>query len=220
VIRRLGKSRRELFEALDKPALHPLRANRYVYREYKRYNVRSDYHIEIDGSGYSVPFTYLGKQVDVWYSRQSVTIAHRGEVIAIHPRLSRPYEDSTITEHMPKKYQYQFEKWNPGRFLNWALTIGSHTTALMKQIMQSRSHPVRGYQSCMAILSFSKTYGNEALELACVKAIELGTHSVGSIESMLKRRTYLHEETAQPVNNLFNRHANIRGSAYYNETTT
>jgi transposase len=220
VIRRLGKSRRELFEALDKPALHPLRANRYVYREYKRYNVRSDYHIEIDGSGYSVPFTYLGKQVDVWYSRQSVTIAHRGEVIAIHPRLSRPYEDSTITEHMPKKYQYQFEKWNPGRILNWALTIGSHTTALMKQIMQSRSHPVRGYQSCMAILSFSKTYGNEALELACVKAIELGTHSVGSIESMLKRRTYLHEETAQPVNNLFNRHANIRGSAYYIETTT
>lgn len=215
VIRRLGKSRSELFEELDRPALHPLRANRYVYREHKQYTVRSDYHIEIDGSGYSIPFEYLGKRVDVWYSRQSVTISYQSEVIATHPRLSQPHEDSTITEHMPKKYQYQFEKWNPGRILNWALTIGSNTTTLMKQIMDSRSHPVRGYHSCMAILSFSKTYGSEALELACAKALEINTQSVGSIESILKRKTYLQEETACAVNNLFNSHENIRGGDNY-----
>jgi transposase len=215
VIRRLGKSRSELFSELDAPLLHPLRANCYVYREHKRYTVRGDYHIEIGGSGYSVPFQYLGKQVDVWSSRTSVTISYQGEVIAAHPRLSRPYEDSTITAHMPSQYQYQFEKWNPGRILNWALSIGENTTVLMKQIMQSRSHPVRGYQSCMAILSFSKTYGSEALELACTKAIELNTHNVSSIESMLKRRTYLQTEMTQPVNNLFNRHDNIRGSDNY-----
>ncbi len=215
VIRRLGKSRTELFEILEKPALHPLRVNRYVYREHKQYTVRSDYHIEIDGSGYSVPFEYLGKRVDVWYSRQSVTISHQGEVIATHPKLSNPYEDSTITEHMPKQYQYQYEKYNPGRILNWALTIGNNTATLMKQIMDGRSHPVRGYRSCMAILSFSKTYGSEALELACTKALQINTQSVGSIESMLKRKTYLQEETTQPVNNLFNRHENIRGSDTY-----
>ncbi|MEA3373710.1 MAG: IS21 family transposase [Campylobacterota bacterium] len=215
VIRRLNKSRTELFAELDAPALHPLRANRYVYREHKQYTVRSDYHIEIDGSGYSVPFEYLGKRVDVWYSRHSVSISHQSEVIATHPRLSQPYEDSTITEHMPKKYQYQFEKWNPGRILNWALSIGENTTALMKQIMDSRSHVVRGYQSCMAILSFSKTYGNDALEKACAKALEINTQSVGSIESMLKRKTYLQEETACAVNNLFNSHENIRGGDNY-----
>ena len=215
VIRRLGKSRTELFEILEKPALHPLRVNRYVYREHKQYTVRSDYHIEIDGSGYSVPFEYLGKRVDVWYSRQSVTISHQGEVIATHPKLSSPYEDSTITEHMPKQYQYQYEKYNPGRILNWALTIGNNTATLMKQIMDGRSHSVRGYRSCMAILSFSKTYGSEALELACTKALQINTQSVGSIESMLKRKTYLQEETTQPVNNLFNHHDNIRGSDNY-----
>jgi len=215
VIRRLGKSRMELFEELDAPALHPLRSNRYVYREHKQYTVRSDYHIEIDGSGYSVPFEYLGKRVDVWYSRHSVSISYQSETIATHPRLSQPHEDSTITEHMPKKYQYQYEKWNPGRILNWALSIGENTTALMKQIMDSRSHVVRGYQSCMAILSFSKTYGNEALELACTKALEINTMSVSSIESMLKRKTYLQEETARAVNNLFNSHENIRGGDNY-----
>jgi hypothetical protein len=120
-----------------------------------------------------------------------------------------------ILEHMPKKYQYQFEKWNPGRILNWAHAIGNNTTALMKQIMDSRSHVVRGYRSCMAILSFSKTYGDEALELACTKALQINTQRVSSIESMLKRKTYLQEEMTQPVNNLFNSHDNIRGSDNY-----
>lgn len=51
VVRRLGKSRNELFAELDQPALHPLRA----YREHKRCTVNMDYHIELYGNRYSVP---------------------------------------------------------------------------------------------------------------------------------------------------------------------
>jgi transposase len=39
VIRRLKKSRTELFELLDKPYLHPLRANQYIFKEFKRATV-------------------------------------------------------------------------------------------------------------------------------------------------------------------------------------
>jgi len=116
---------------------------------------------------------------------------------------------------MPTKYQYQFEKWNPGRILNWALSTGDNTTILMKQIMESRSHPVRGYHSCMGILSLSNTYGKEALELACSKALEINTQSRSSIESMLKRKTYLPEETVVSTPDLFNSHENLRGSETY-----
>lgn len=215
VIRRLGKSRTELFEELERPALHPLRTNGYVYREYKRCTVGIDYHIELHGNGYSVPYAYLGKKVDVWYSRKSVSISCEGNAIAVHPRLIRPYEDSTLLEHMPKEHQYQYEKWNPKRILHWANTIGTHTTALMETIMAERSHPTRGYKSCMAILSFSKTYGSDALELACTKALELGTRRVETIETMLKRKSYLLQEARYPANNLFNRHENLRGSDNY-----
>ena len=216
VIRRLGKSRSELFEELDKPSLHPLRANNYLFRRYKQCTVAVDYHIELEGNGYSVPYAYLGKRVDVWYSRSSVTISYQGGVIATHPRLSHRYEDSTLIEHMPKSHQYQYEKWNPGRILNWANTIGSDTVLLMQEIMKVRSHPVRGYKSCMAILSFSKTYGSEALELTCKKALSINTKSVSSIESILKRKTYLAKEEVNPVNNdLFNDHENIRGADTY-----
>lgn len=216
IIRRLGKSRTELFETLDKPSLHPLRANSYIYKEFKTATVGIDYHVELDGSGYSVPFQYLGKKVDITYSDTSVVIALDGEMIAHHPKLSHPYQDSTQLGHMPREHQYQYEKWNPRRILNWANSIGAHTTALMQNIMDSRSHQVLGYKSCMAILSFSKTYGADALEMVCTVAIELNIHKVRSIESMLKTKSYLLHNPQKSVNNTFvNNHENIRGSEYY-----
>jgi len=216
VIRRLGKSRTELFDVLDKPVLHPLRTETYLYREHKRATVGIDYHIELDGNGYSVPYTYLGKKVDIWYSKMQVSVSYQGEVIAVHTRVSHPHQDSTLKAHMPPEHQYQYEKWNPGRILNWANSIGNETLALMKEIMKHRSHPVRGYKSCMAILNFSKTYGDEALELTCTKARKLGIRSVASIESILKRKTYLESIEHSVVNNtLFNQHENLRDSEIY-----
>ena len=216
VIRRINKSRTQLFEEIDKPSLHPKRSEPYVYRQYKQVSVGIDYHIELDGNGYSVPYTYLGKKVDVWYSLNAVNISYQGEVIATHPKLLQSYQDSTLMEHMPTSHQYQYEKWNPGRILNWANDIGEHTVTLMKAIMQSRSHPVRGYKSCMAILNFSKTYGNEALELTCKKAVQIGTRSVASIESILKRKTYLDTIEHEVANNtLFNDHENLRDPDIY-----
>ena len=220
VIRRLGKSRTELFEKLDKPKLHPLRVNQYIFKEFTRSTVGIDYHIELEGSGYSVPYIHLGKKVDVTYSSTSVVISLDGEVIAHHPRQSQKYYDSTLLEHMPREHQYQYEKWNPRRILNWANSIGANTTALMESIMKTRSHPSRGYKSCMAILSFSKTYGNIALEAVSSIALEMNRHNVASIESMLKTKSYLLHNQHQVANNSYmNKHENIRGSKYYSKTT-
>ena len=218
VIKRLGKSRKELFDTLDKPMLHPLRANNYIFREFKRATVGIDYHIELEGSGYSVPYKHLGCKVDVSYNNHSVLISLDGEVIAHHTRLHERYHDSTLLEHMPESHQYQYEKWNPARILTWAKSIGTHTTALMESIMEKRSHPTRGYKSCMAILSFSKTYGNEALEKTAKVALEIQSTKVSSVESMLKTKSYLQYEEKEYANNIYlNNHENLRGSEYYTD---
>lgn len=214
-IKRLGKSREELFVEIDEEALHPLPANRYVYREHKRCTVGIDYHVELFGCAYSVPYAHVGKKVDVWHSRTQVSIAYQGETLAIHPKIHRPGDASTHIEHMPKEHQYQYEKWNPGRILSWAQSMGGSTTQLMQTIMEERNHPVRGYRSCIAILNLSKTYGKEALEMASAKALEINARRVASIESMLKHKTYLDREE-NGINNLFfNAHANVRGADYY-----
>lgn len=220
IIKRLGKSRTELFHILDAPFLKPLCANNYIYKEFKTATVGIDYHIELEGSGYSVPYTYLGKRVEITYSAISVVIRYNGEIIAHHPKQPQPYHDSTLIEHMPQSHQYQYEKWNPRRILNWANTIGANTTALMEKIMQSRSHPTRGYRSCMAILNFSKTYSKEEMEMAAEVSLEYNRIKVSSIESMLKTKSHLdyyQNQIANESHGFLNHHDNIRGSGYYTQ---
>jgi transposase len=221
IIRRLGKSRSELFEELDKPMLHSVRANNYVYKEFKTSTVGVDYHVELTGSGYSVPFKYMGQKVEVIYTSTSVTISFEGNIIASHPRLHQAYEDSTLGEHMPSDHEYQHEKWNSRRILNWASSIGVYTTALIEAIIQSKSHQVRAYRDCIAILSFTKRYEKDAFEKMSSVAYEFKMYKIGSIESMLKTKSYLehYNKLNQEVNNTTfkNKHENIRGSTYYSQ---
>ncbi len=216
VVRKLGKSRTEFFKQLDFPLLGALPANGYIYREHRVATVGVDYHVPLGANHYSVPYTYVKKQVDIWYSSGSVTISYQGEVIAQHPRYDAPLHDSTIKEHMPLEHQYQYETWNPKRILNWASSIGAHATALMETIMTNKSHIVLGYKSCMAILGFSKHYGKEDLNLACAKALELNIHTVKGVESILKNKGYLRvSDSYIHVNNPIATHENVRGSDYF-----
>ena len=127
------------------------------------------------------------------------------------------YTDSTMKEHMPLEHQYQYEKWNSRRILNWANSIGKNTSLLMQQIMDSKGHEVRAYKSCIAILSFSNTYGKEEIEKVSKVALEANILKVSLIEAMLKTKSYLYYYTQEKsVNNSYlNDHENIRGGLYY-----
>ena len=63
-MRHVGKSRAELLEALDRPALGALPAVPYSYAEWKRARVAPDYHIEIGGHFYSVPSRLIREIVE------------------------------------------------------------------------------------------------------------------------------------------------------------
>ena len=60
--RKLAGSRRSLFEQLDRPALRPLPAERYVFAQWKKTRVNIDYHVEVDGDYYSVPHALIRRQ--------------------------------------------------------------------------------------------------------------------------------------------------------------
>src|SRR4051795_2561900 len=85
-IRRLGATRRQLFEELDRPALKPLPTEPYVLAEWRARRVGLDYHVEIDRHYYSVPYRHAREQVEVRLTARTVEILLRGERIAVHRR--------------------------------------------------------------------------------------------------------------------------------------
>ena len=61
-MKKFAKSRQELLETIDRPALNELPSEPYRYAEWKRCGVAPDYHVEVDDHYYSVPFTPNGRR--------------------------------------------------------------------------------------------------------------------------------------------------------------
>jgi hypothetical protein len=65
VMRRLGVSRRNLFETVERAALASLPAEHYEFAEWRLARVSTDYHVEFQSFFYSVPHALIRSQVDV-----------------------------------------------------------------------------------------------------------------------------------------------------------
>jgi len=218
VMKRLGKSRRELFEEIEKHSLLPLPVTRYEYREFKLLKVSKDYHIQLEHNFYSVPYQLIGKKVEVWFGAKIVTISYEGKTVATHPKLLHKGQYSTQTNHMASAHKKYLE-WNPGKIMNWGLTIGSETAKLFKNIMESRPHPEMGFRTCLGIIGVYKKYlekefSEEHLEIISTLAISKHYYKVGQVKELLKSyKPKDSDESASLV--ALTSHDNIRGAQYF-----
>src|SRR4029077_340671 len=99
------RSRRELFEELDHPALTPLPDEPYEYAEWKRCRVNLDYHVEIAKHYYSVPHNLVHQEVEARITQKTVEIFLRGKRVASHLRSTLPHRPTTVAEHMPSSHR-------------------------------------------------------------------------------------------------------------------
>jgi transposase len=104
-MRHLGTSRRALFEALEQTALLPLPAEPYVYAEWRRCRAGLDYHVEVHGHFYSVPYRLMRETIEARITDQTVELFHAGVRVAGHPRNPRQHRHTTIPEHMPSSHR-------------------------------------------------------------------------------------------------------------------
>lgn len=163
-MREYGKSRLELFEAIERAALLPLPTDRYEITEWKKVKVNIDYHVAFGDRLYSVPHRYLGEEVWICATASMVDVQLRGRRIAVHARHGRD-RHSTVREHMPSAHR-QHAEWTPSRILSWAGQLGPATRALCGAILADRPHPEQGFRSCLGILRLAKKYGDARVENA------------------------------------------------------
>lgn len=216
-MRRYRASRRTLFEQLDRPALKPLPAERYAHASWKLVRPSLDYHVELEGHYYSVPFTLRHERMDLRHTATTVEVFLRGVRVASHVRSALRGRHTTVPEHMPKAHQAHLE-WSPARLVHWARSIGPRTGALVEVILAARPHPEQGYRSCLGLLRLGKRYGNERLELAAARALVAGAKSYRHVDSILKHGL---DRLPAPVERPRDDaavvvHDNVRGAGYYN----
>jgi len=216
-LQKLPGSRRSLFESVDKPALKPLPKQPYEYADWKKATVSIDYHVEVDGHYYSVPYQLVRQKVEVRLTNTTVECFHNGRRVASHLRSDIKGRHTTLSEHMPKAHR-QYAEWTPERLVRWAGKAGSATKELVEQIMASRAHPQQGFRSCLGIMRLGKCYGPDRLEAACERALTINARSYKSIASILKHGLDKQPMPQQRPQLPAIEHANVRGAQYYQQS--
>jgi transposase len=210
--KKLDTSRKELFESLERPALRPLPERPYQFAHWKRARVNPDYHIEVEGHYYSVPYQLIGKTVEARIGRGQVEIFYRGRRVAAHLRSRKKGGHSTCEAHMPEKHRFYRESFRD--LEKKAELIGAHVVRLARAIMESKRHPVQGYRAVMGIIRLARVWSRERVDAACARALSIGAYSYRSVRSILEKgldQVPLHTES--PALSL--EHENIRGGDYY-----
>lgn len=210
---KLEGTRKSWFETYEQPALAQLPSVRYQFAEWKKARVNIDYHIEIGGHYYSVPYRHVRETVDVRFSSTTVEIFRKGLRIASHLRSQKRGFHTTQPEHMPKAHQ-DYLGWTPSKLIEKGTSIGAHTALLMERILDRRSHPVQGYRSCLGIMRLAKRYTSARVESACGRALAIGGLSYKSVESIL-RNNLDRERVPEQIRTCALHHENIRGSNYF-----
>ena len=214
-MRRIGKSRRELFETIDCPSALPLPQRPYEYAEWLKVKVNIDYHIEVDHHYYSVPFQLLRERLDARLTTATVEAFHKGERVAAHARSYVRGSHTTLKEHMPPEHR-RYAEWSPSRFIQWASKTGAATAQLVEKIMATRTYPEQGYRACLGIIRLGQHYEPERVEAAAERALKYNTCSYKSVRAILAAGLDRQADTEeQPRQTTLLLHGNIRGREYY-----
>jgi transposase len=214
VMKHLGKSRRQLFEELDKPALRPLPDHPFELGLWKTAKVSIDYHVEFDGHYYSVPYRMIHQTVEIRATLKVVEVYLDGGRIASHLRSRIRGGHTTLPEHMPEQHR-QYMEWTPERIIRWAQDIGPNTAQLVAAVIAAKDHPEQGYRSCLGILRLAKGSSDARLEAAAGRSLAHGLYSYKGVKRILDDHlddTVVESEPSIPP---APPHENVRGPAYY-----
>ena len=218
LLQKMDVSRYARYIEIDKPALRPLPPTRYEYAEFHKARVNIDYHIEVLGHYYSVPYELKGEQLDVRLSARMVEALHKRRRVAAHLRDDRKGLHTTDASHMPRAHQEHLA-WTPSRIIHWAGTIGAHCAQAVQHIIDSRMHPEQGYRAALGIIRLAGRGGYEParVDAACRRALALDVCRYQSIKSILKSGKDMEALPSDtPVAGPCRiQHQNIRGPEYY-----
>ena len=194
-MRRLGMSRRQLFEAIERPVMRALSQDDFEYAEWHLARLGIDDHVEVQGFFYSVPHALIREQVDTRATQRTIEVLHRGKRVAAHAR--------------------RYAEWTPERLQRDARCIGPATEALIIGVMARRPHPEQNFRTCLGILRLFRGLEASRVDAASNRAVEIGALSYASVASILKHRLDRTASSGGPAGDAPLLHDNIRGPGYY-----
>jgi len=177
----------EVFEKEEKMKLKPLPLEEFKLVKVGTRKVYHDCHIYVDYNYYSVPFEYVGKEVEIELAKNLLKVFYQGKEIAVHLRLSGRGKFRTNNSHYPAYKRYSDTEYQEKYQVKMS-HIGRYTEQLFFLVI--KEHPRDWNRTVQGILSLKKTYPNEVIEAACRRALSFGVTRYSVIKNICHNGSY------------------------------
>ncbi|KPU42712.1 integrase core domain protein [Oxobacter pfennigii] len=179
-------SRLTAFEEEEKSFLMPLPAFSYETAIWSKATIQPDYLITVGDCKYSVPYEFIGKEVELRTTQKSIEVFFHNNRIASHVRRAYSPDPVYVPEHMPENHR-KYLAYNTDSFLEWGGNVGSFTLLVMKNFLYMHKVEQQGYKSCASLMKLADRYSMERLEKACERALSYTpSPSLKNISTILK----------------------------------
>lgn len=185
-----GTTRRvpcEMFELEEREKLNPLPSAEFVMSSIGLRKVYHDCHIYVDYNYYSVPFEYVGKEVDIEITKNILKVFYEGKEIAVHPLQKGKGNFSTNKNHYPAYKRFSETEYQE-RYQTKMASIGPFSEQLFFLIV--KEHPREWGRTVQGILSLLKYYPKEIVELSCKRALAFRVCKYQVIKNICENGSY------------------------------
>jgi transposase len=164
-------SRNELL-AIELPEMHDLPLAPFELFDYKKCKVHPDCHIRHQRNFYSVPYRFVGREIEVKFNDKMIYAYSEADEIAIHSIAQGHGHYITNKVHYPedKLVDTNFHILSS---LEKSKKIGPNTALLVNKLFEiPRNHPLRNLTKVLGVLGLKDKFSIEAIEYGAGAALE------------------------------------------------
>jgi hypothetical protein len=178
---------REQFENKEKSMLLKLPMQEFNLAKIGIRKVYHDCHVYINHNYYSVPYQYVGKEVDIEIASSLVKIYYNQQIIATHTEIIERGEFSTHSSHYPK-YKCISSTEFQEKYQAKMAEIGNYAEQLFFSVLENKksawTRPIQG------ILSLKKKYPSDVINRSCQRALAYGAYEYQVIKNICQNGSY------------------------------
>jgi transposase len=208
-------SRFSAFEE-EKSFLQALPASPYEMAVWSTAKIQPDYLITVEKNKYSVPFEFIGHEVDIRYTSKTIEVFFQNNRIASHVRRYGSCDPEILPEHMPENHR-KYLAYNKEAFLEWAESVGKATLIVMKSFLDCVKVEQQGYKTCASLMKLANRYAIARIEDACARALTYtASPSLKNIQTILKTgKDRVNPENTPGIPRPSGKYGFTRGAEYF-----
>lgn len=176
-----------VFKSIEKEKLLPLPTEDFILSHSVKCTVNTNCHITYEGNYYSVPYAYIGQDVDIIIVNGLVKIYFKEKEIALHSLWTgEKGKYVTDNKHYPNSKNISSEDIL-SRQKEEMKEIGVHALEFFENFIKRGNLKKYDYRSISGILSLRKNYGDSLINNACLRAISYDAYSYKVIKRICEK---------------------------------